>query len=154
MLRTVWGWNCGPRRFTAAAGEIPTLTLSDGMQPMLISEDAYAGKPNPHAWMSPQRAMVYVDRLQEAFTALDPDGAEQYAANAEAYRGQLARLDDELRRDLASIPEQHRLLVTCEGAFSYLANDYGLLPGMAVPVHLIVRVYSEGDLINEAPCGT
>ena len=123
------------RRFTAAAGEIPTLTLSDGMQPMLISEDAYAGKPNPHAWMSPQRAMVYVDRLQEAFTALDPDGAEQYAANAEAYRGQLARLDDELRRDLASIPEQHRLLVTCEGAFSYLANDYGLEEAYLWPVN-------------------
>ena len=123
------------RRFTAAAGEIPTLTLSDGMQPMLISEDAYAGKPNPHAWMSPQRAMVYVDRLQEAFTALDPDGAEQYAANAEAYRGQLARLDDELRRDLASIPEQRRLLVTCEGAFSYLANDYGLDEAYLWPVN-------------------
>ena len=123
------------RRFTAAAGEIPTLTLSDGMQPMLISEDAYAGKPNPHAWMSPQRAMVYVDRLQEAFTALDPDGAEQYAANAEAYRGQLARLDDELRRDLASIPERRRLLVTCEGAFSYLANDYGLDEAYLWPVN-------------------
>ncbi len=123
------------RRFTAAAGEIPTLTLSDGMQPMLISEDAYAGKPNPHAWMSPQRAMVYVDRLQEAFTALDPDGAEQYAANAEAYRGQLARLDDELRRDLASIPEERRLLVTCEGAFSYLANDYGLDEAYLWPVN-------------------
>ena len=123
------------RRFTAAAGEIPTLTLSDGMQPMLISEDAYAGKPNPHAWMSPQRAMVYVDRLQEAFTALDPDGAEQYAANAEAYRAQLARLDDELRRDLASIPEQRRLLVTCEGAFSYLANDYGLDEAYLWPVN-------------------
>ena len=41
------------RRFTAAAGDVPTLTLSEGMQPLLITEDAYAGKPNPHAWMSP-----------------------------------------------------------------------------------------------------
>ena len=45
------------RRFTAAAGEVATLTLSEGMQPLLITEDAYAGKPNPHAWMSPQRTI-------------------------------------------------------------------------------------------------
>ena len=41
------------RRFTAAAGNVPTVTLSDGMKPLLIEEDAYSGKPNPHAWMSP-----------------------------------------------------------------------------------------------------
>lgn len=42
------------RRFTQAAGDVPTVTLTDGVEPMLIGEDAYAGKPNPHAWMSPR----------------------------------------------------------------------------------------------------
>ena len=56
------------------------------MPPLLIEEDAYAGKPNPHAWMSPQRTMAYVDQLQKAFSELDPDGADQFAANALAYK--------------------------------------------------------------------
>jgi len=123
------------RRFTAAAGDIPTVTLSDGMEPLLITEDAYAGKPNPHAWMSPKRAMAYVDRLEQAFIALDPDGADVYAANAADYRTQLEQLDQELREDLASIPKEHRILVSCEGAFSYLANDYGLEEAYLWPVN-------------------
>ena len=123
------------RKFTASAGDIPTLTLSDGMDPLLIEEDAYAGKPNPHAWMSPQRTMVYVDRLQQAFSELDPDGAEQFAANALAYKEQLKRLDEELRSALEAIPPERRVLVSCEGAFSYLASDYGLDEAYLWPVN-------------------
>ncbi|MFL2497744.1 MAG: metal ABC transporter solute-binding protein, Zn/Mn family, partial [Parasynechococcus sp.] len=113
------------RRFTAAAGDVPTLTLSEGMQPLLITEDAYSGKPNPHAWMSPQRTMHYVDRLADAFSDLDPAGAAQFEANAAGYKTQLQQLDRDLRDALATIPSDRRLLVTCEGAFSYLAQDYG-----------------------------
>ena len=123
------------RRFTAAAGDIPTVTLSEGMEPLLIRADAYAGKPNPHAWMSPKRAMDYVDRLREAFTNLDPDGAEDYANNAEAYNKKLQALDGELREVLATIPPQHRVLVSCEGAFTYLATDYGLEEAFLWPVN-------------------
>ena len=123
------------RRFTAAAGDVPTITLSEGMDPLLITEDAYSGKPNPHAWMSPQRTMVYVDHLERAFSQLDPAGAEVYAANASAYKAQLQALDDELRMAMAALPAQQRLLVSCEGAFSYLAADYGLEEAYLWPVN-------------------
>ena len=123
------------RRFTAAAGEVATLTLSEGMQPLLITEDAYAGKPNPHAWMSPQRTIHYVDRLLNAFSDLDPAGAAQFEANAAAYKAELQQLDQELRDALATIPPQRRLLVTCEGAFSYLAQDYGFEEAYLWPVN-------------------
>ena len=123
------------RRFTAAAGDVATLTLSEGMQPLLITEDAYAGRPNPHAWMSPQRTMHYVDRLVNAFTALDPASAAQFEANAAAYKAELLQLDQELRDALATIPPQRRLLVTCEGAFSYLAQDYGFETAYLWPVN-------------------
>ena len=123
------------RRFTAAAGEVATLTLSEGMQPLLITEDAYAGKPNPHAWMSPQRTIHYVDRLLDAFSDLDPAGAAQFEANAAAYKAELQQLDQELRDALATIPPQRRLLVTCEGAFSYLAQDYGFEEAYLWPVN-------------------
>ncbi|WP_413402076.1 MULTISPECIES: metal ABC transporter substrate-binding protein [unclassified Synechococcus] len=123
------------RRFTEAAGDVPTVTLSDGVQPLLIEEDAYAGKPNPHAWMSPQAAQTYVDRLVEAFSELDPEGASQYAANGEAYKARLLALDGELRNSLQALPPEQRLLVTCEGAFSYLARDYGLKEAYLWPVN-------------------
>ena len=123
------------RRFTAAAGDVPTLTLSEGMQPLLITEDAYAGKPNPHAWMSPQRTMHYVDRLVDAFSDLDPAGATQFEANAAGYKTQLQQLDRDLRDALATIPSDRRLLVTCEGAFSYLTQDYGFEEAYLWPVN-------------------
>ena len=123
------------RKFTASAGDIPTLTLSDGMEPLLIAEDAYAGKPNPHAWMSPQRTMAYVDQLERAFGTLDPAGADQFKANANAYKQRLQRLDQELRSALQAIPEKRRVLVSCEGAFTYLANDYGLEEAYLWPVN-------------------
>lgn len=123
------------RRFTAAAGDVPSVTLTDGIEPLLISEDVYSGKPNPHAWMSPQRAMTYVDRLVEAFTRLDPEGASTFEANAQAYKKQLRQLDDELREILETIPDQRRLLVSCEGALSYLASDYGLDEAYLWPVN-------------------
>ena len=123
------------RKFTASAGDIPTLTLSDGMEPLLIAEDAYAGKPNPHAWMSPKRTMAYVDQLERAFGTLDPAGADQFKANAIAYKQRLQRLDQELRSALQAIPEKRRVLVSCEGAFTYLANDYGLEEAYLWPVN-------------------
>ena len=123
------------KRFTAAAGDVPSVTLTEGIQPLLISEDAYSGKPNPHAWMSPQRAMVYVDRLVDAFSRLDPDGASTFEANARAYQQQLKQLDNELRQILETIPDQRRLLVSCEGALSYLASDYGLDEAYLWPVN-------------------
>ena len=123
------------RKFTASAGDIPTLTLSDGMEPLLIEEDAYAGKPNPHAWMSPQRTVAYVDRLEQAFRELDPAGTDQFAANASAYKQQLRQLDRELRTALQSLPPDQRVLVSCEGAFTYLASDYGLDEAYLWPVN-------------------
>ena len=135
LIENGLGLELWARRFTTAAGEIPTVTLSEGMEPLLINEDAYAGKPNPHAWMSPKRAMVYVDRLREAFTKLDPDGADVYASNAEVYNKKLQALDRELRDALKTIPPQHRVLVSCEGAFTYLATDYGLEEAFLWPVN-------------------
>ncbi len=123
------------RKFTASAGDIPTLTISDGMEPLLIEEDAYAGKPNPHAWMSPQRTVAYVDRLEQAFRELDPAGTDQFAANASAYKQQLRQLDRELRTALQSLPPDQRVLVSCEGAFTYLASDYGLDEAYLWPVN-------------------
>ena len=122
-------------RFMMSTEEIPKVRLTEGMTPLLIDGDVYAGKPNPHAWMSPKRAMKYVDKIVDAFIKIDPDGALEYRSNASTYKAKLESLDKELRDSLSSISKKRRFLVTCEGAFSYLANDYGMKEGYLWPVN-------------------
>lgn len=104
----------------------PVVTVTEGITPISITEDVDAGYPNPHAWMSPVAAKTYVDNIEKAFAHLDPAHAEQFAANARAYKQQLSQVHDELVDSLAKLPEQQRRLVTCEGAFSYLVADSGM----------------------------
>ncbi|CZE42689.1 metal ABC transporter substrate-binding protein [Candidatus Synechococcus spongiarum] len=114
---------------------IPRVTLTQGIEPLSIDDAAVAGRPNPHAWMSPRLAMVYVENLRQAFTKIAPEHGEDFAASAAAYNRQLLQLDEELRQTIARLPEERRLLVTCEGAFSYLARDYGLDEAYLWPVN-------------------
>ena len=72
-------------KFLANLGNVPEAVVSEGVTPLSISGGAYEGKPNPHAWMSPDNALIYVENIRKALTAVDPDHAEVYAANAKAY---------------------------------------------------------------------
>jgi manganese/iron transport system substrate-binding protein len=102
------------------------VVLTEGIEPMGISEGPYSGKPNPHAWTSPQNALIYVDNIRDAFVEHDPANAETYKANAEAYKAKITAVIDPIRAELDKIPEDKRWLVSSEGAFSYLARDFGL----------------------------
>ncbi|WP_280266144.1 metal ABC transporter substrate-binding protein [Nocardia wallacei] len=102
------------------------VVVSDGVAPIAIGEDAYRGKPNPHAWMSPLNVQIYVDNLVRAFADLAPAHAADFRANGEAYKAQLQRVHTDLITTLSALPPHQRALVTCEGAFSYLARDAGL----------------------------
>lgn len=113
-------------QFLTNLGEVPSATLTDGIEPISISGGDYDGKPNPHAWMSVDNALLYVDNIAAALSAADPAHAATYAANAEAYKAELAAALDPLKAQIAALPEDRRWLVTCEGAFSYLARDLGL----------------------------
>ncbi|WP_040665604.1 metal ABC transporter substrate-binding protein [Nitratireductor aquibiodomus] len=113
-------------RFFRNLKDVPSVVVSQGVEPMSIGEGPYTGKPNPHAWMSPSDALTYVDNIRDAFSKHDPENAGVYAKNAEAYKSQIKAVVDPIRERLAAIPEDQRVLVTSEGAFSYLARDFGL----------------------------
>lgn len=113
-------------QFLRNLGDLPSATLSEGIDPIAIAQGAYEGKANPHAWMGLDNAQVYVDNIAAALSAHDPDNAETYEANAAAYKQELRDTLEPLRAQIAEIPEDKRWLVTCEGAFSYLARDFGM----------------------------
>ncbi|MBB3971392.1 manganese/iron transport system substrate-binding protein [Hansschlegelia beijingensis] len=106
--------------------DVPQAVVSTGVEPIGIAEGPYRGKPNPHAWMSPRSALTYVDNIRDAFVANDPANAETYKANAEAYKAKIQAAVGPIQEKLAEIPEDRRWLVSSEGAFSYLARDFGM----------------------------
>ncbi|QRV01637.1 metal ABC transporter substrate-binding protein [Arcanobacterium phocisimile] len=112
-------------RFVADV-DAPHFDLSEGVEPIAIAEGEYEGKPNPHAWMSPDSALIYVDNIVKAVSSIDKANADYYKENGEKYKKELAGVKEKMEKELASIPENQRALVTCEGAFSYLARDMKL----------------------------
>lgn len=113
-------------KFFSRVKDVPSAVLTAGIEPMSISSGPYSGKANPHAWMSPANALIYVENIRAALAKADPANAAAYAANAAAYAEKIRALDAPIRARLARIPENQRTLVTSEGAFSYLCRDYSL----------------------------
>ncbi|WP_449042310.1 metal ABC transporter substrate-binding protein [Paracoccus sp. (in: a-proteobacteria)] len=106
--------------------DVPAAVVSEGIEPLPIAGGDYDGKPNPHAWMGLDNTMIYIDNIAAALSETDPAGAADYVANAERYKAELRAAIEPLRAQIAGIPEDKRWLVSCEGAFSYLARDMGL----------------------------
>lgn len=106
--------------------DVPSVVVSDGIVPLGIGEGPYTGKPNPHAWMGPDNALIYIDNIREALATHDPANAAVYETNAASYKARIVETLDPLRARIASVPEDQRWLVSSEGAFSYLAEDFGM----------------------------
>jgi manganese/iron transport system substrate-binding protein len=113
-------------RFFGNLKDVPGVVLSEGVEPLGIEEGPYTGKPNPHAWMSPANARIYVENIRKALVKLDPANAAIYNANAKAYSAKFEALETTLRNELEKIPAGRRWLVTSEGAFPYLARNFGM----------------------------
>ena len=65
-------------QFFQNLSDVPRVIVTEGIQPLSISDGAYSGKPNPHAWMGLDTAMIYIDNILEAFKAYDPKNANMY----------------------------------------------------------------------------
>ncbi|HLP70102.1 MAG TPA: metal ABC transporter substrate-binding protein [Rhizobium sp.] len=122
-------------KFLANLGNVPEAVVSEGVEPLSISGGAYDGKPNPHAWMSPDNALIYVENIRKALAAIDPDHADVYAANAKAYAEKIRAEIEPMKAEIAALPEEERWLATSEGAFSYLARDLGLKEVFLWPIN-------------------
>jgi manganese/iron transport system substrate-binding protein len=122
-------------KFFENVKDVPSVVITDGIIPMGIKEGPYTDKPNPHAWMSPQNALIYVENIRKALAKADPANTEVYARNAATYSAEIRALDEPLRKRLSAIPENQRWLVTSEGAFSYLTRDFGMREAYLWPIN-------------------
>lgn len=122
-------------RFFQNIKDKPAVVVTEGITPLSIYEGPYKDAPNPHAWMSPSNALIYVENIKNAFVKYDPQNADTYQKNAAAYAEKIKQLDKPLREKLSQIPADQRWLVTSEGAFSYLAKDYDLKEGYLWPIN-------------------
>jgi ABC-type metal ion transport system, periplasmic component/surface adhesin len=91
-------------RFYNSLPKVSHITLSEGVQPVNIAEDAYKGKPNPHAWMSPKNALIYVENIRKTLGNLDPVNAATYDANAAKYSEQIKAIDAKLKQLFQPFP--------------------------------------------------
>nr|WP_315540945.1 metal ABC transporter substrate-binding protein [uncultured Haemophilus sp.] len=122
-------------RFFQNIKDKPAVVVTEGITPLSIYEGPYKDAPNPHAWMSPSNALIYVENIKSALVKYDPQNADTYQKNAAVYAEKIKQLDKPLREKLAQIPADQRWLVTSEGAFSYLAKDYDLKEGYLWPIN-------------------
>lgn len=84
------------------------------------------GEIDPHLWHNVANAIAYVKLIRDSLIAVDPEGAADYARNADLYLDELARVDEDVRRSIESIPPRRRQLVTTHDGYAYLADAYGL----------------------------
>ena len=145
-------------KFFTNVRDVPSAVLTEGVAPMGISEGPYTGKPNPHAWMSPANAVIYVENIRRALVKMDPANEAVYTANAAAYTAKIKALDEPVRKKLDAIPESQRWLVSSEGAFSYLCANYGLRQLYLWPINADaqgtpqqVRAVIDGVRANKIP---
>ena len=122
-------------KFFENVKNVPTVVVSEGIEPVGITEGPYTGKPNPHAWMSPKNALVYVENVRKALVKHDPANTDVYNRNAAAYAAKIRAIDEPLRKRLDAIPADQRWLVSSEGAFSYLTRDYGMKEAYLWPIN-------------------
>jgi manganese/iron transport system substrate-binding protein len=122
-------------KFFENVKDVPSVLVSEGIAPLGISEGSNSGKPNPHAWMSPSNALLYVENVRKALVKYDPANEPTYNRNAAEYSSKIRALDEPLRKRLSAIPENQRWLVTSEGAFSYLIRDYGMREAYLWPIN-------------------
>ena len=133
-------WNCLNlerwfEKFFQNVKDKPAVVVTEGIEPMSINEGPYTGNPNPHAWMSPSNALIYIENIKNALVKYDPQNKETYEKNAALYAQKIKELDKPLREKLAQVPEAQRWLVTSEGAFSYLTRDYGFKEAYLWPIN-------------------
>jgi zinc transport system substrate-binding protein len=122
--------------FDAVAADATTVDLLDDLELLPVTDqlpgtggevdgEVLSDGTDPHVWLDPENMIVMAERTAEVLSAADPEGADEYARNAEAYIAELSALSDEMAEGLASCDSN--VIVTSHRAFEYLAQRFDLV---------------------------
>ncbi len=120
------GWNLEGHdwmKTLAKEASKPIVTCVNGVGHLQMEARGQSVK-DPHAWLDPRNAIIYVNNLRDAICQLDPAHAGEYRARAELYTRQLALLNGWVKKTVSEIPANRRLLVTHHDAFGYFCNAF------------------------------
>lgn len=123
------------KKFFQNMSDVPSAVMTEGITPLSIYSGPYQGKPNPHAWMSAENGLIYVENIRKALVKVDPDNASIYNRNAKIYSTEIRLLSKSVKDDFSHLPTEKRWLVTSEGAFSYLAKEFGFSEAYLWPIN-------------------
>lgn len=124
--------------YGSSGSEARRVVVTEDIEPMPIAEEEHAeesgheegeehehGESDPHVWHDPTNAVVMVESIRDALVEVDPDNAESYEENADAYVAEIEKLDADVQERVDSIPEENRTLFTSHDTFGYFAERYG-----------------------------
>lgn len=115
---------------TVHKDENAVFELMEGVEPKYITTNEGRDEAiNPHAFLDPLVGVKMVENARDALIKIDPDGKETYEQNAKALLDELHEIDELYKTKIGEIPKEHRILVTSERAYQYMADRYGLLEG-------------------------
>ncbi|MEE8389574.1 MAG: metal ABC transporter substrate-binding protein [Anaerolineae bacterium] len=115
----------------SAGEDVIVVSVSCGVELVQFKDEheegdgRHQGGVDPHTWFDPNNVMVWTRNVEHALSALDPDNAGAYEANAKTYQAELEALDAWIHEQFAQVPEANRRLVTDHTWLSYLAHRYG-----------------------------
>src|SRR5581483_9534972 len=123
-----------PTEKLAKANMKPTAELIE-FGPQTIPESQYVydfsfpkdgGKPNPHLWTDPTKALRYAEIARDALIRRDPKNTEYYRNNFDTFKARIEQLDTAIKTAVATIPEKNRKLLTYHDSFPFFGPRYGL----------------------------
>jgi ABC-type Zn uptake system ZnuABC Zn-binding protein ZnuA len=105
--------------------ELAARTIEPGEEIYDSSFPRSGGDPNPHLWTNPPYAADYAAIVSEELSRIDPPNADDYRANAAAFRQRIEELDALVRDVTGTVPAENRALLTYHDSFPYFAREYG-----------------------------
>lgn len=105
----------------------PAFAVSEEIDPSKLRRPPeFEGKYDPHIWFDVTLWQDAARKVAKELSTLDPGSRDLYERNLDAYLAQLDELHHYAKDQIASIPEQSRVLVTAHDAFGYFGAQYGL----------------------------
>ena len=130
------GW-IGSLIEASGKGDVDTLLLGEGLDQesgwVYLSNAETSGALDPHVWLDPKGAILYVQHIADRVSRDAPDLAQRIAASSADGVNSIAAVDQDLAAEFAAIDPSRRKIVTMHDAFGYFARAYDIeIVGVAV----------------------